>query len=75
MEHLTELASSVQEGVLRHETAHSVLHGTIEYYIFQVPPELVAVLKELPSSATVCNTTVHLISITVKTSRSQSFWR
>lgn len=39
-ERMDDLPELVQTGILRHEAGHSVLHGSIEYYIFSIPQSL-----------------------------------
>ena len=37
---LKKLEPIMKKAILRHEAAHSVLHGSPEYYIFQIPRSL-----------------------------------
>ena len=37
---MNELPELVQVGVLKHEAGHSILHGSLEYYIFPIPQSL-----------------------------------
>ena len=39
MEKLSALSPIAQLGALRHEAAHTVLHGALAYYIYRLPPD------------------------------------
>jgi len=39
MEKLSTLSTIAQLGTLRHEAAHTVLHGGLAYYVFRLPPD------------------------------------
>ena len=39
IEKLSALSPIAQLGALRHEAAHTVLHGALAYYIYRVPPD------------------------------------
>ena len=41
VERLFSLATLARLGTIRHEAAHTVLHGALVYYIFQIPPDCV----------------------------------
>ncbi|MEM2897484.1 MAG: hypothetical protein QXG01_07970, partial [Candidatus Bathyarchaeia archaeon] len=41
LERMRKLPKLVQEGGLRHEVAHTVLHGSVEYYIIPMPLALI----------------------------------
>ena len=47
LERLNKLKKPAKLGALRHEAAHTVLHGSLEYGIFQIPDECrqIAVIK------------------------------
>lgn len=66
LERLASLSKQAKLGVLRHEAAHSALHGSIEYYIFKVPEECrhVAAVKGLDAS--VLDQVVYFVSVAVK---------
>lgn len=61
-----ELSPLLRAAILRHEVAHSVLHGSPEYYIFPIPNKLLEASDKhsLPRSMTV--NILYLISIGVK---------
>ncbi len=46
IERLSRLDDLVAIGTIRHEVGHSVLHGSLEYYIFQTATELVKIEKQ-----------------------------
>ncbi|WP_455278219.1 hypothetical protein [[Eubacterium] cellulosolvens] len=65
-ERLKKLEPIMKQAILRHEAAHSVLHGSPEYYIFQIP-------RSLSKAAEIFNLTrellieiLYLVSIAVK---------
>jgi len=39
MERLFALSDMARLGTLRHEAAHTVLHGALAYYVFRIPPD------------------------------------
>ena len=65
-ERLREFNALLRKAVLRHEVAHSVLHGSPEYYIFAVPRSLAEATQEYGLPRTVAVNTLYLISIGVK---------
>jgi hypothetical protein len=65
-ERMNELPELVQVGVLRHEAAHSVLHGSLEYYIFPIPQTLVEASEKFAFSKNFTLDLLYLISIAVK---------
>ena len=46
LERLNTLSPIARLGALRHEVAHSVLHGGPEYYTVRIPADCVAVARE-----------------------------
>jgi hypothetical protein len=65
-EQLKKLEPIMKQAIIRHEAAHSVLHGSPEYYIFQIP-------RSLSKAAEIFNLTrellieiLYLVSIAVK---------
>lgn len=65
-ERLEKLEPIMKQAVLRHEAAHSLLHGSPEYYIFQIPRSLskAAEIFNLPRDLLI--EILYLISIAVK---------
>jgi hypothetical protein len=63
MLHVPEL---VRVGGLRHEVAHTVLHGSLEYYTFTMPTFLLELEREAVISRQITRDLVYLASIAVK---------
>mgnify|MGYP001081143715 CR=1 FL=1 len=66
LERLKKLAKPVQVGGIRHEVAHSVLHGNLLYYVFPLPPALLSFVDRLKFSREYATNLLYLISIAVK---------
>jgi hypothetical protein len=66
MNRMKELPPLVQLGTLRHEVGHSVLHGSMEYYLFPISAPLIEAAKRLALSKEYSFTLLYLISIAVK---------
>lgn len=66
VEKLAALSKLARLGAIRHEAAHSALHGSIEYYIFKIPEECrhVAAVKGLDAS--VLDQVLYFLSVAVK---------
>jgi hypothetical protein len=63
---MAELPRLVQMGTLRHEVGHSVLHGSMEYYVFPISAPLIEAAKRLGLSKEYSFNLLYLISIAVK---------
>jgi hypothetical protein len=66
MSRMRELPRLVQIGTLRHEVGHSVLHGSMEYYVFPINAPLMQAAKRLGLSKEYSFNLLYLISIAVK---------
>jgi hypothetical protein len=66
MSRIMELPRLIQVGVLRHEVGHSVLHGSLEYYVFPISAALVEAATRLGLSKDYSLSLLYLISIAVK---------
>lgn len=66
MSRMRELPRPVQIGTLRHEVGHSVLHGSMEYYVFPISAPLIQAAKRLRLSREYSFNLLYLISIAVK---------
>jgi len=66
LERLKKLPKLVQDGGIRHEVAHSVLHGSLLYYVFPLPPALSSFANRLKFSQEYATNLLYLISIAVK---------
>ena len=60
------LPELVRVGSLHHEVAHTILHGSLEYYSFAVPTFLLKLLDEGLFSKQIVGDLVYLVSIAVK---------
>jgi hypothetical protein len=66
MSRIMELPRLVQIGTLRHEVGHSVLHGSMEYYVFPISAPLMEAAKRFGFSNEYSFNLLYLISIAVK---------
>jgi hypothetical protein len=66
LDRLTKLNKLGRLGAIRHEAAHSALHGSLEYYIFRIPDECrhTAAIKAL--EPTVLDQALYYVSVAVK---------
>jgi len=60
------LARPVWEGALRHEAGHSILHGSLEYYVFPMPKALLKVANEFHTLASHLTDILYLLTVAVK---------
>ncbi len=63
---LNKLPKEVWIGGIEHEVAHSILHGSIEYYVFSIPNILIEYSKKYPNLKNFLGDIVYLISIAIK---------
>ena len=66
LERMRGLPRLLQLGGLRHEAGHSVLHGSLEHYIFPMPRSLLKASELLGGSRELAETLLYLLSIAVK---------
>jgi hypothetical protein len=66
LDKLAKLNKLARFGAIRHEAAHSALHGSLEYYIFRIPDECrhTAAIKGLESP--VLDQALYYVSVAVK---------
>ena len=66
VEKLAKLDRLARPGAIRHEAAHSALHGSLEYYIFRIPDDCrhTAEIKALDSA--VMDQALYYVSVAVK---------
>ncbi|MBN2462795.1 MAG: hypothetical protein JXB43_04260 [Dehalococcoidia bacterium] len=66
VEKLAKLNRLARPGAIRHEAAHSAIHGSLEYYIFRIPDDCrhTATIKALDS--TVLDQALYYVSVAVK---------
>jgi hypothetical protein len=60
------LTRPVWEGALRHEAGHSILHGSLEYYVFPMPKPLLDIAHEFHTLTSHLADTLYLLSVAVK---------
>jgi len=60
------LARPVWEGALRHEAGHSILHGSLEYYVFPMPKPLLDIAHEFQTLTSHLADILYLLSVAVK---------
>jgi hypothetical protein len=60
------LAQPVWEGALRHEAGHSILHGSLEYYVFPMPKALLDVAHEFEALTVHLTDILYLLTVAVK---------
>lgn len=65
-ERMRKLPTLAREGGIHHEVGHSVLHGSLRYYIFSVPHTLQNLAKRFKLSRQYVTNMIYLISIAVK---------
>jgi hypothetical protein len=66
IERLRMLPKLVQEGVIRHEVGHSVLHGELSYYLLSIPPVLLDLADRFHFPKEHAFNILYLVSIAVK---------
>lgn len=66
MERLHSLEPMIRKATIRHEVAHSILHGSPEYYIFPIPKSLSEAASKHRLPREYVNNILYLISIGVK---------
>ncbi len=66
LERMKELPKLVRLGGIRHEVGHSVLHGSLEYYLIPLPPALLEVADRFDLSREHVTNILYLISVAVK---------
>lgn len=65
-ERMKKLPKLVHVGGIRHEVGHSVLHGSLEYYLLPLPRTLVEVANRFGFSSEYAMNLLYLVSIAVK---------
>lgn len=66
LERLKKLPELVQVGGIRHEVGHSVLHGTLLYYLLPLSPALLELVRSFYISQESAANLLYLISVAVK---------
>jgi hypothetical protein len=72
-ERLFELSKTARAGALRHEAAHSVLHGSLEFHIFRISDEChqIALIKGIDKN--VLELAMHYLSSAIKDCEATKF--
>ena len=66
LERMKKLPKLVQVGGIRHEVGHSVLHGSLRYYLLSLPPAILGFANRFDISSQYATNLLYLISIAVK---------
>jgi hypothetical protein len=66
LDKLNELPENVKIGGIRHEVAHSILHGSLDCYIFSIPNILIEYSKKYLDLEKFFGDITYLISIAIK---------
>ena len=66
LENMAQLSKLVQIGALRHEVGHSVLHGSVEHYVFSVTQPLLEAERKFRLGRDFSLSVLYLISMAVK---------
>ncbi|MEM1990807.1 MAG: hypothetical protein QW782_09305 [Candidatus Bathyarchaeia archaeon] len=66
LDRMMKLPDLVMIGGVRHEVAHTVLHGSLEYYLFTFPESMLKLMNQFNLSEKVAADILYLISIAVK---------
>ena len=66
LEKMKKLPKLVQTGGIRHEVGHSVLHGSLRYYLLTLPPVLLDLSERFSLSLDYVTNLLYLVSIAVK---------
>jgi hypothetical protein len=63
---MSALPELVRTGSLRHEAAHTMIHGSLEFYSFPLSPSLLRLEEGGVVSRSVARDVLHLVSVAVK---------
>jgi len=66
LERMERLPRLVRMGGIRHEVGHSILHGSLRYYLLPLPPVLLDLSERFNLSLEYATNLLYLISIAVK---------
>ena len=65
-ERMRKLPKPVRVGGIRHEVGHSVLHGSLSYYLLSLPPALLELVDRFGLPLEYATNLLYLISVAVK---------
>lgn len=66
LDRMVALPDLVMVGGIRHEVAHTVLHGSLEYYLFTFPEPIFKLMSQFNLSEEVAADILYLVSVAVK---------
>ena len=66
IDRLDQMNDLAAKGTVRHEVGHSILHGSVEYYIFEIPKSLAKLGAKHRLSTECIRSILYLITIAVK---------
>jgi hypothetical protein len=66
LEKMKKLPELVKVGGIRHEVGHTILHGSLQYYLLPFPPSLLKIADRFKLSSEYMRNTFYLVSIAVK---------
>ncbi|MEM3703539.1 MAG: hypothetical protein QXX79_03855 [Candidatus Bathyarchaeia archaeon] len=66
LEKMRNLPELVKVGGIRHEVGHTILHGSLQYYLLPFPSSLIETTKRFNLSAEYSRNILYLVSIAVK---------
>lgn len=73
IERLGEFSKLARQGALRHEAAHTVLHGSLEYNIFRIPDDCKQIAAVKGIDRTVLEQVIHTLSSAIKDCEASKF--
>jgi hypothetical protein len=66
LEKLFALSPTARLGTIRHEAAHTVLHGALAYYVFRIPPDCLELARAKDMDMAVLQQVLYYCSVAVK---------
>jgi hypothetical protein len=73
LEHLQIYSKQARPGILRHQAAHSVLHGTMEYRIYRIPDDCLQIAAIKGIDVAVLEGVLKKLSVAVKDCEASKF--
>jgi hypothetical protein len=73
LEHLMEFSKQARPGVIRHQAAHSVLHGSMEFRIFRIPDDCLQIAAIKGIEVNVLEQVLKKLSAAVKDCEASKF--
>jgi len=65
-ERIMGLPELLRQGIIRHEVAHTVLHGSLEYYVFSLPQDVLAMGRARGIGVPILQQLFYYVSVAVK---------